>query len=95
MTSQVQAFSEAEAELMFVRLQWSDMLGHEYPMMSPQESVIKVPGTLVADARSLYDIVIKGDMNSSGLGLRDSALEVLSILQRLKMRDATVLWGGA
>ena len=72
-------------------------LGHEYPTMSPQESVIKVPGTLVADARSLYDIVIKGDMNSSGLGLRDkySALEVLSILQRLKMRDATVLWGGA
>jgi hypothetical protein len=57
--------------------------------------VIKVPGTLVADARSLYDIVIKGDMNSSGLGLRDSALEVLSILQRLKMRDATVLWGDA
>ena len=79
---------------MFVRLQWSDMLGHEYPMMSPQESVIKVPSTLVTDARSLFDIVIKGDMNSSGLGLRHkySALVVLSILQRLKMRDTTVRW---
>ena len=63
LAAEVQAFSEAEVELMFVRLQWSEMLGHEYPTMSPQESVIKVPGTLVADSRSLYDIVINEGRN--------------------------------
>ena len=37
---------------------------------------------------------MKGEMKSSGLGLRDkySALEVLSILQRLKMSNTTVRW---
>ena len=94
LAAEVQAFSECEEELMFTRLQWSEMIGIDYPTSQPQQSVKQIPGAIVTDARSLYDIVLKGDQNSSGLGLRDkyASLEVLSILQRLKMCDTTVRW---
>ena len=54
----------------------------------------KVPGVMVTDARSLYDIVMRGDKNTSGLGLKDkySALEALSVIQRLQLCSTTTRW---
>ena len=94
LSAEVQAFSEAEEELMFVRLQWAEMLGKELPLRSPEKVVSLIPGAMVTDARSLYDVVQKGDQNSSGLGLRErySALELLSVLQRLKMCSTQTKW---
>ena len=49
---------------------------------------------MVTDAKSLYDVVQKGDQNTSGLGLKErySALELLSVMQRLKMCSTTTRW---
>ena len=94
LSAEVQAFSEAEEELMFVRLQWAEMLGKDIPLKTPESVVSLVPAAMVTDARSLYDVVQKGDQNSSGLGLRErySALELLSVLQRLKMCSTITRW---
>ena len=94
LSAEVQAFSEAEEELMFIRLQWAEMIGMEIPLKTPELVVSKIPGTMVTDAKSLYDVVQKGDQNTSGLGLKErySALELLSVMQRLKMCSTTTRW---
>ena len=77
LAAEVQAFSEGEQELMWCRLQWSEMLGNVVDLAQPQEAVKMVKGILVTDAKSLYDSVTKGDAATSGMGLSDkySALE--------------------
>lgn len=94
LSAEIQSFSEAEEELMYTRLQWAEMLGEEVPMKNPEACVKKVPGVMVTDARSLYDIVMRGDKNTSGLGLKDkySALEALSVIQRLQLCSTTTRW---
>ncbi|CAK9031623.1 unnamed protein product, partial [Durusdinium trenchii] len=76
---------QAEEELMFTRLQWGEMLGHDLDPRSPEDVLVRVPGILVTDAKSLYDSVQKGLVNTSGLGLSEkySALELLSVMERL------------
>lgn len=94
LSAEIQSFSEAEEELMFTRLQWAEMCGYDIPMKSPETVAQKIKGVVVTDARSLYDIVVKGDKNTSGLGLKDkySALEALSVVERLSMCDTTTRW---
>ena len=94
LAAEVQAFSEAEEELMFVHLQWAEMVGQDLPLRHPEECVKKIPGVMVTDAKSLFDVIGKGDKNSSGLGMKEkySALEVLSLIQRLEMCDTKTRW---
>lgn len=94
LSAEVQAFSEAEEELMFARLQWAEMCGFEVPLKTPEKCVSQISGTLVTDARSLFDVVMKGDQNTSGFGLRErySALELMSVMQRLKMCSTSTRW---
>lgn len=79
---------------MFIRAQWAEMCGFDIPLKAPEEIVSKIKGVLVTDARSLYDIVIKGEQNASGLGVREkySALELLSVLQRLTRCKTVTRW---
>ena len=53
-----------------------------------------VKGTLVTDAKSLYDVVKRGDLNSAGAGLKEkySTLEFLSLLEMLKTGRTAVRW---
>ncbi|CAJ1424831.1 unnamed protein product, partial [Effrenium voratum] len=93
LAAEVQAFSEGEQELMWCRLQWSEMLGNVVDLAQPQEAVKMVKGILVTDAKSLYDSVTKGDAATSGMGLSDkySALELMSVRERIQ-EGQTLNW---
>ena len=86
LAAETQAASEAEEELMMVRLQWCEMLGYEVDLKRPGKDIQKVPAALVTDAKSLYDVLIKEDLNTTAAGLKEkySALELLSLSERLR-----------
>ena len=94
LSAEVQAFSEGEEELMFCRLEWSEMLGHKIDLKRPEDAYNHVRGIMVTDAKSLYDAIQKGAINTSGLGLSEkySAIELLSILERLKRGNVETRW---
>ena len=94
LAAEVQAFSEGEQELMWCRLQWSEMLGNVVDLAQPQEAVKMVKGILVTDAKSLYDSVTKGDAATSGMGLSDkySALELMSVRERIQEGQTVIRW---
>ena len=94
LAAEVQAFEEGEEELMLCRLEWSEMCGTVVDLQNPTLAVLKVPGTMVTDAKSLYDAIHKGAINTSGLGLTEkySSLELLSILERLTGAQTDTRW---
>ena len=94
LSAEIQAFSIAEEELMFVRLQWSEMMGSIIPMRNPSKILQQIPGVMVTDSRSLYDVVNRGAQNSSGLGLKEkySVLDMLSVMQRLRNGATITRW---
>jgi hypothetical protein len=71
LSAEIQAFSIAEEEFMYVRLQWSEMLGCDIPLRNPGALLRNVKGVMVTDSRSLYDVVHRGSKNTSGLGLKE------------------------
>ena len=92
--AELQAMSECEEELMFLRFQWAEMCGHEAQPGQVRELLAKVPGALVTDAKALYDVVKKGTMNSAGAGLKEkySTMEFLSLIQRLSDGGTEIRW---
>ena len=94
LSAEIQAFSVAEEELMYTRLQWLEMIGYDVPLNHPTSILRHSPGILVTDARSLYDVVQKGTQTTSGLGLREkySVLDMLSVLQRLELGHTSTRW---
>ena len=62
--AELQAMSECEEELMFTRYQWGELLGMDIPPAEMTKALQAVKGTLVTDAKSLYDVVKRGDLNS-------------------------------
>lgn len=94
LAAEIQAFSEGEEELFFCRIQWAEMLGLRLDPQHPEDVLREVRGILVTDAKSLYDVVEKGRVNTSGLGLSEkySALELLSVLERLERGQTVTRW---
>ena len=94
LSAEIQAFSIAEEELMYIRLQWLEFIGHDIPMHDPASLVQKSHGVMVTDARSLYDIIWKGATNTSGFGLKEkySVLDMLSVFQRLEKCKTETRW---
>ena len=94
LAAETQAASEAEEELMLVRLQWREMQGFEIDLRAPGKDISKVPGALVTDAKSLYDVLKKDDLNSAAGGLKEkySALELLSLAERIRDGQTQVRW---
>ena len=64
--------AEADQELMFVRLAWAEFCPVEVDLANSSAAISPVPGTIVTDAKALYDILLKRDLNSEGLGLEIS-----------------------
>ena len=94
LSAETQACSEAEEELMYLRVQWREMCGHNIDLKKPAEDAKQVCGVIVTDARSLYDLLHKKDLNSSAGGLKEkyTALEALSLLERIQMTRTEVRW---
>ena len=94
LSAEAQALSEAENELMYTRLAWCELCGMEVDLKAPELSIQKISGTLVIDAKSLYDIVQKKDLNSAAFGLRDKhiSLEVMCLLEAIQRLKTDVRW---
>ena len=94
LSAEAQALSECDQELTFTRLAWSEFCGIKVDLRQPCEAVKQITAALVIDAKALYDIAQKRDLNSAGAGLRDkySALEILCLLESLETHGATVRW---
>lgn len=72
---------------MFVRLEWVEMHGKNIPLREPISVIKEVPGVVVTDAKSLFDIIMKGPNMTSRYGLKEkySVLDMLSVFQRLEL----------
>ena len=94
LAAEAQALAECDQELMFCRLAWAELCGFCVNLKVSHEAVSQVPGCVVIDAKALYDVLMKKDLNSSGLGLRDkfSALEILCLLESIDLNKTTVRW---
>ncbi|CAE7337278.1 unnamed protein product [Symbiodinium sp. KB8] len=94
LAAETQACSEAEEELMYIRVQWWEMLGYDIDLRRPELACARVTGVLITDAKSLYDILMKGDLNSAAAGLKEkySALEALSLIERIQGGKTQVRW---
>ncbi|CAE7779651.1 RE2, partial [Symbiodinium microadriaticum] len=94
LAAETQAASEAEEELMLIRIQWKEMLGYDIDLRKPGPEISTVPGILVTDAKSLFDVLHKEDLNSSAGGLQEkySALELLSLCERIREGKTAIRW---
>ena len=94
LSAEIQAFSIAEEELMMVRMEWLEMCGFEFPDRDPASVLHKIPGVLVTDARSLYDIIHKGPKMAGSLSLKEkySILDLLGVFQRLSKGATITRW---
>ena len=94
LAAETQAASEAEEDMMMVRAQWRELLGYTIDLKDPAEDIKKVKAALVVDAKSLYDVLRKDDLNSAAGGLREnySALELLSLTERLRRGETAIRW---
>ena len=77
MSAETQALAECDQELMFTRLAWAEFCGVPIQLKHPSDAVRRICGAVIVDAKALYDVLIKRDLNSSGAGLKDkyTALE--------------------
>ncbi|CAK9024002.1 unnamed protein product [Durusdinium trenchii] len=63
-------------------------------LKASEKAISQIPGTVVTDAKALFDILLKSDLNSAAAGLRDkySALEVLCLLESLAKLGTKARW---
>ena len=94
LSAETQALAECDQELMFTRLAWAEFCGVPVNLKKPSDAVKQVVGGVVVDAKALYDVLLKRDLNSSGAGLKDkfTALEVLCLLESLESNSTVVRW---
>ena len=94
LSAEIQAFSIAEEELMYIRMQWLELCGKDIPDHDPFSLLHHARATLVTDAKSLYDVVKKGPQNTSGYGLKEkySILDMMSLFQRLSKGKTETRW---
>ena len=94
LAAETQALAETDHELMYVRLTWAELCGDQIDLSKKEEQISKISGTVVIDAKALYDILLKRDLNSSAAGLKDkfSALEVMCLLESLERLSTNVRW---
>ena len=92
LAAEAQAMAEADQELVFIRLAWAEFCALEIDLKVPESAVSKIPGVVVTDAKALFDILLKRDLNSAGVVLKDkySALEILCLLESLEKMQTTV-----
>ena len=94
LSAEAQALAETDQELMFVRMAWAELCGLPIDLANPSESISKISGTVVVDAKALFDILSKRDLNSAAVGLKDkySALEILCLLESLEALRTKSRW---
>ena len=94
LAAEVQALAETEQELMYLRVQWREMLGYPVDLNQADKSAAKVKGVLVVDAKALYDAATGGEIQSAGLNMKEkyTALELMGIMQHIKEQRTELRW---
>jgi hypothetical protein len=96
MSAELQALAIAEDELHLCRMTWAEFNGEPIDLNKVNETVKSVPGTVVIDAKSIYDSLTS--MNQSlQLTEKRSALELLAYLRNTEENNTVTRWvhGGA
>ncbi|CAE7259381.1 RE2 [Symbiodinium sp. CCMP2456] len=94
LAAETQALADLEQEVMFTRLTWSELLGHEVSLENTAPTVAKVPAVLITDARALFDALEKGSIASSGYSMKDkyTALEMQALSQHVEQQGTVLQW---
>ncbi|CAK9026281.1 Retrovirus-related Pol polyprotein from transposon RE2 (Retro element 2) (AtRE2) [Includes: Protease RE2 [Durusdinium trenchii] len=92
LSAEVQAMAEGEQELMFVRAEWSELLGRPLDLLHPELSTQHVPAAIITDAKSVYDCVSKGDTTSFNMKEKYTALELMAVFNHLEAQRTALLW---
>ena len=96
MSAELQALAIAEDELHLCRMTWAEFNGEPINLNEVDTTVSKVPGTVVIDAKSIYDSLTS--MNQPlQLTEKRSALELLAYLRNTEANRTETCWvhGGA
>ena len=91
LSAEVQALADAEQELLFTRLQLAEFLGYPLCRDNVAETVKRVPGVLVVDAKSIYDNMY-GAAGPLGMEEKRTAIEMLGIQEGITTQEAIVKW---
>ena len=92
LAAETQALAEAEQELMFVRTMWMEMMGEKVNLHRPGDTAQKMRGFLITDAKALYDSCQQGDMPSFSSKEKYTALEILALVQNMKLQATELRW---
>lgn len=82
LSAEVQSLAEGEAELMYVRAEWSELNGCTLDLLRPETTNCLAPAAVVIDAKPIYDCLRKGDAISGWL-LHERQVHVLRAHCRL------------
>eukprot|EP00435_Cladocopium_sp_Y103_P068282 s815_g31.t1 len=94
LAAETQALAEAEQELMYLRVQWWEMLGNRIDLTKAEDAAKNVKGIMVVDAKALYDAAKNGEIQSAGLNLKEkyTALELMAIVEHLERQGTELRW---
>ena len=96
MSAELQALANAEDELHLCRLAWAEFNGFPIDLNEGDKSVEKIPGTIVIDAKSIYDALTSQNQPLQ-LAEKRTALELLAYLKNTEANKTETRWvhGGA
>jgi hypothetical protein len=96
MAAEVQALANAEDELHLTRLCWAEFNGVVPDLNNVDEIISEIPGTVVIDAKSIYDTLTSANQPLQ-LQEKRTALELLAYLQNTEENGTETRWihGGA
>ena len=77
---------------MFVRTMWMEMMGEKVNLHRPGDTAQKMRGFLITDAKALYDSCQQGDMPSFSSKEKYTALEILALVQNMKLQATELRW---
>jgi hypothetical protein len=96
LAAELQAMANAEDELHLCRATWLEINGVPVDMQQIDNEVSKVPGTMVIDAKSIYDVLTSQNQPLQ-LQEKRTALELVAYLQNTSRNNTITRWvhGGA
>jgi hypothetical protein len=96
MSAELQALAISEDELHLCRLAWAEFTGSDIDLNVTEELVKTVPGTVIIDAKSIYDALTSQNQPLQMVEKR-TALELLAYLKNTEANGTETRWvhGGA
>ena len=90
--AEVQAASEGQEELEYCRLLWSEMFSVDFKVKEADYYIKLVMGTLLVDAKGIYDALARSE--SAALSMKDkrSAIEGLALKAALTETRTAIRW---